>query len=90
MFPNDYVYKGYRLVAKVSRVVPGEDAERTGPIFGANVSLVQVSSVQDDGYPYAVPYFAAGGFTYSPAEAISIAIQHGCDIVAALTNGTDA
>lgn len=90
MLPNDYVYKGYRLTAKVSRAVPAQSDEKSSPIFTAVVSVVQVSSVQDDGYVYEVPYFVAGGFTYSPAEAINIAITHGRDIVATLTEAPAA
>lgn len=86
MLPNDYVYKGYRLTAKVSRAATTQAGEPSSPTFTALVSVVQVSSVQDDGYIYTVPYFVAGGVTYSPAEAINVAITHGRDIVAALTD----
>lgn len=90
MLPNDYVYKGYRLTAKVSRAALTPSEDKSSPMFTAVVFVVQVSSVQDDGYVYEVPYFTAGGFTYSPAEAINVAITHGRDIVAALTEASTA
>jgi len=83
MRQNHYVYKGYRLIANLSRIVPETESEQSSPYFTATIRLVQASAVQDEGDEYSVPHFASGGVAYSPGEAIDIAIRHGCDIVAA-------
>ena len=80
---NNYVYKGYRLVANLSRMMPTAEAASFSPFFIATIRIVQANAIQDDGEEYSVPYFANGGIAYSPSEAIDIAIAHGCDIVAA-------
>ncbi|ETA64896.1 hypothetical protein L550_1352 [Bordetella pertussis H973] len=46
--------------------------------------MVQADSIQDTGDEYPVPYFADGGFVYSPREAVHQAISHGREIVDAL------
>lgn len=83
MQQNNYVYKGYRLIANLSRMTPAADAVPSSPFFTATIRIVQANAIQDDGDEYDVPYFANGGIAYSPNEAIDIAIKHGCDIVAA-------
>ena len=80
---NNYVYKGYRLVANLSRMTPTDGETPSSPFFTATIRIVQANAVQDDGDEYGVPFFANGGIAYSPSEAIDIAISHGCDIVAA-------
>lgn len=83
MRQNNYVYKGYRLIANLNRVVPDAGDSQSSPYFTASIRIVQANAVQDDGDEYQVPYFVTGGVAYSPAEAIDIAIDHGCEIVAA-------
>ena len=81
MRQNNYIYKGYRLTANLSRLVPENDAVRSSPCFTATIRIVQANAIQDEGDEYGVPYFAEGGVAYSPSEAVEIAIAHGCDIV---------
>lgn len=83
MRQNNFVYKGYRLTANLIRVTPDPDSDQSSPFFAAKIRIVQANAVQDEGDEYDIPYFVDGGIAYSPAEAIDIAIQHGCEIVAA-------
>lgn len=86
MHQNNFVYKGYRLTAKVSRGTPGDVASASSsPVFTASVFIVPADAVQEDGDEYVVPGFAEGSFVYSPREAVHEAISHGCAIVDALT-----
>ena len=87
MFPNNMVYKGYRLTAKVSRGA-GEEVQTlpSGPVFIASIMVVQAGAVLEGGDEYPVPRFAEGGFVYSPREAVHAAILHGREIVAGLTH----
>jgi len=85
VYQNNLIYKGYRLTAKVARhTVEVNEAAPSGPLFQATVSVVQADSIQDTGDEYPVPYFADGGFVYSPREAVHQAISHGREIVDAL------
>lgn len=87
--PNNFVYKGYRLTAKVSRATQQNNATASGsPVFMASVFVVQADAVQETGDEYVVPYFAEGNVVYSPREAVHEAISHGCAIVDALTGVT--
>ncbi|OZI45531.1 hypothetical protein CAL20_06410 [Bordetella genomosp. 4] len=87
--PNNFVYKGYRLTAKVTRGVQDSKANASGsPVFTASVFVVQADSVQEEGDEYEVPSFAEGNFVFSPREAVHQAISHGCAIVDALTGVT--
>ena len=83
MRQNNFVYKGYRLTASLTRETPDPDSPHSSPFFTARIRIVQANAVQDDGDEYDVPYFVDGGVAYSPVEAIDIAIQHGCEIVEA-------
>ncbi len=83
MRQNNYVYKGYRLIANLNRVTPEASDEQASPFFTATIRVVQANAVQDEGDDYMVPFFATGGIAYSPAEAIDIAIKYGCEIVEA-------
>jgi len=87
--PNNFVYKGYRLTAKVSRGIQNSKANTSGsPVFTASVFVVQADAVQETGDEYVVPSFAEGNVVYSPREAVHEAISHGCAIVDALTGVT--
>lgn len=79
MNPNNFVYKGYRLTAKVLR--GGASQEASGPTFTATVLVVPANAVQDPGHEYPVPCFEEGGFVYSPREAVHAAVSHGQEIV---------
>ena len=81
MRTNNYVYKGYRLTAVLSRVVPDDASESSTPMFSATIRLVQVNSIQDEGEEFPVPRFVEGRYAYSPGEAVDEAIRHGCDLV---------
>jgi len=85
---NNLIYKGYRLTAKVSRGGGAieVEAQPSGPVFTASVTVVQAGAVQEGGDEYPVPQFAEGGFVYSPREAVHAAILHGREIVDGLTN----
>ncbi|OZI17898.1 hypothetical protein CAL18_12275 [Bordetella genomosp. 7] len=85
MHQNNFVYKGYRLTAKVTRGTPGTASASGSPVFTASVFVVQADAIQEDGDEYVVPGFAEGNFVYSPREAVHEAISHGCAIVDALT-----
>jgi len=83
---NNFVYKGYRLTAKVVRAAVSEGASApSGPVFAATVWVAPVNGVQDPGHEYPVPYFADGGVVYSPREAVHAAVSHGREIVDSLT-----
>lgn len=87
--PNNFVYKGYRLTAKVTRGIQNSKANTSGsPVFTASVFVVQADAVQETGDEYMVPGFAEGNVVYSPREAVHEAISHGCAIVDALTGVT--
>ncbi|HEY0294895.1 MAG TPA: hypothetical protein VGC69_06120 [Bordetella sp.] len=82
MIQNNFVYKGYRLTAKVLRGTPEEaPPNSSGPIFTATVQIVAANSVQDPGHEYPVPCFEQGNFVYSPREAVQAAVSHGQSIV---------
>ena len=80
---NNFVYKGYRLTAKVLRGASEEvvAANASSPIFTATVQIVAANSVQDPGHEYRVPCFEQGGVVYSPREAVQAAVSHGQAIV---------
>lgn len=80
MHTNNYVYKGYRLFANVSRVVD-ETLSSSSPQFSATVRLIPASAGHDDGEEFPVPRFLEGRFASSPAEAVDAAIQYGCELV---------
>ena len=82
MMQNNFVYKGYRLTAKVLRG-SSEDAaaNANSPVFTATVQIVAANSVQDPGHEYPVPCFEQGGVVYSPREAVQAAVSHGQSIV---------
>lgn len=87
MHQNHSVYKGYRLKAQVSRSpLATKQNVPSGPAFTASVFVVQADAVQEVGDEYTVPFFAAGGFVYSPREAVHAAIAHGREIVDGLIN----
>ncbi|EHK64275.1 hypothetical protein [Achromobacter arsenitoxydans] len=88
MHQNNLIYKGYRLTAKVSRAGGAIqlEAQPSGPVFTASITVVQAGAVQEGGDEYPVPQFAEGGFVYSPREAVHAAILHGREIVDGLTN----
>ncbi|MGN6580447.1 MAG: hypothetical protein ACTHJ1_10765 [Bordetella sp.] len=82
MIQNNFVYKGYRLTAKVLRGAAQEIAvNASSPIFTATVQIVAANSVQDPGHEYRVPCFEQGGVVYSPREAVQAAVSHGQAIV---------
>ena len=86
MHPNNFVYKGYRLTAKVSRGAQNSKANASGsPVFTASVFVKQADALHEVGDEYVVPSFAEGNFVYSPREAVHEAINYGCAIVDALT-----
>jgi len=85
--PNNFVYKGYRLTAKVSRGTQSGKASGS-PVFTASVFVVQADSVQEEGDEYQVPSFAEGNYVFSPREAVHEAVSHGCAIVDALIGVT--
>ena len=78
MFPNNMVYKGYRLTASVSRIA-GAGSHR--PAFTATVAV----DLAGDGYPLhdpqLVPLFASGGSVSSPVMAVDAATHHGRELV---------
>ena len=79
---NNFVYKGYRLTAKVLRsAAEALPMGVSGPTFTATVLIVAANSVQDPGHEYAVPCFEQGKFVYSPREAVQAAVSHGQAIV---------
>ena len=87
--PNNLIYKGYRLTAKISRGVQSDTATTSGsPVFTATIVVVQADAVQDEGDEYPVPCFVEGRVVYSPREAVHEAVSHGCAIVDALTGVT--
>ena len=83
MIQNNFVYKGYRLTAKVLRGASpaADEASASGPVFTATVQVVAANSVQDPGHEYPVPCFEQGSFVYSPREAVQAAVSHGQSIV---------
>ncbi|MGS1109130.1 hypothetical protein ACVCNH_22940 [Achromobacter anxifer] len=78
MFPNNVVYKGYRLTASVSRISVGGSQR---PAFVATVALGAVSDQHELNEPQEVPLFASGGFVSSPVIAVDAAINHGRHLV---------
>ncbi|OZI39877.1 hypothetical protein CEK29_17120 [Bordetella genomosp. 5] len=89
VLPNNSVYKGYRLTAKIARASAGAAmAAASGPQFTATVMVVQADSIQDTGDEYPVPCFAGGGHVFSPREAVHAAITHGREIVDGLHGAT--
>ncbi len=81
MHTNNYVYKGYRLTANVSRVAADDLGDSSSPLFSATIRLVPATAVHDDGEEFPVPRFVEGNYAYSPAEAVDAAIRHGCELV---------
>lgn len=86
---NNFIYKGYRLTAKVSRVAPESMNAGADPAFTATIFVVPVNAIQDKGDEFPVPVFAAGGSAHRPRDAISAAVDHGRDIVVALDSDGD-
>lgn len=78
MFPNNVVYKRYRLTASVSRISVGGSQR---PAFVATVALGAVSDQHELNEPQEVPLFASGGFVSSPVIAVDAAINHGRHLV---------
>jgi hypothetical protein len=81
---NNDIYKGYRLTAKVARDVPPSE-DGGAPMFRAVVCVAPASLQPEDGDEYPIPRFMDGGFVYSPAEAVHVAVAHGREIVDAMS-----
>jgi hypothetical protein len=81
MLRNNTVYKGYRLTAKVERLaVPGV----SGPAFTATLLVDTAADPSMPALPRDVPRFADGGYVFSPAEAVHVAMLYGREIVETL------
>ncbi|CAB3821921.1 hypothetical protein ACUDCK_18685 [Achromobacter sp. CF-sbj1-Ac2-l] len=78
MFHNNMVYKGYRLIASVSRI---SVAGSPRPAFTATVGVELAADWHRLHDPHQVPLFAAGGFVSSPVMAVDAAIHHGRQLV---------
>lgn len=63
----------------------GGGAPPAAPVFTAVVLVAQASLRAGEGDEYPIPRFVDGGFVYSPAEAVHVAVSHGREIVDALT-----
>jgi hypothetical protein len=78
MLPNNTVYKGYRLTAKVERLsVPGI----SGPAFTATLIVDTAANPSMPALPRDVPHFVDGSYVFSPAEAVHVAMLYGREIV---------
>ncbi|MEI2416144.1 hypothetical protein V8Z80_08155 [Orrella sp. JC864] len=87
MFPNHYVYKGYRLSANVQRVLSGDPgAGLEGVTFRASIVVARAADSDEPGIEYEVPAFEQNGGMHSPREAIHAAIEHGCKLVDAMSS----
>lgn len=85
MFPNHYVYKGYRLSANVKRVLPpGADTGLDGVTFRATIVVSRAADSDEPGVEHDVPTFPSAGGLHSPREAIHMAVEYGCKVVDAL------
>ena len=78
MFHNNMVYKGYRLIASVSRIFV---AGSRRPAFTATVGVELAADWHRLNDNHVVPLFAAGGFVSSPVMAVDAAIHHGRQLV---------
>ncbi len=85
MFPNHYVYKGYRLSANLQRVLAGDPgAGLDGVTFFATIVVARAADTDEPGNEYEVPVFTESGGMHSPREAIHVAVQYGCRLVDAM------
>ncbi len=77
MFHNNMVYKGYRLIASVSRI---SVAGSRRPAFTATVGVELAADWHRLNDNHVVPLFAAGGFVSSPVMAVAT-MAAGCSTV---------